>query len=276
MKYGVLGFSLVFFLNSKIFGFEILNQKVEVFENNEKACKKRQSCNLKRARMINYDYKVTLKEEPDPSYNTKAIFEYETKDLPSLEEFVFVQFIRGCFFESRVEDNRVKKNNFWGKKESFASTREFRFPKWSIDSVDEDPTFNSPGLSASEIAKGLTKPSDNRHYLYQWSTQPDSYERETRKYYGIEIPIEPKLYVRDNLGSSYYIRSGAFAGTAYNRTLEFKMCIFKANDVPVSTYAENISFAKPLHCFERKSSFVFDHENMKFIQPKRIDSFCRN
>jgi hypothetical protein len=60
--------------------------------------------------------------------------------------------------------------------------------------------------------------------------------------------------------------AGAFVtGTGVkNASLEFKTCIYKASDVPRKTRRDDISFAKPITCFEWQDVYVYDFDKGRF------------
>jgi hypothetical protein len=72
-------------------------------------------------------------------------------------------------------------------------------------------------------------------------------------------PQAPVVYMSDYPAGAFIAGSGI-----RNVALEFKTCIYKAGDVPSVTRREEISFAKPIHCFEWQNVYVYDFENAKF------------
>jgi hypothetical protein len=93
---------------------------------------------------------------------------------------------------------------------------------------------------------------------------------EERKYYGRSKPPSPVLYTTDHPGQAFVM------GTiAKNVSLEFRMCMYKASDVPYQMKPGQKLKAKPIHCFEWFSSFIYDHEEKVFSQPSNLSPVCK-
>ncbi|OGN08426.1 MAG: hypothetical protein A3J46_05840 [Candidatus Yanofskybacteria bacterium RIFCSPHIGHO2_02_FULL_41_11] len=234
---------------------QILKRQREEFLNEN--CQVGSTCDLKRIDYLVEDYRVELQE--GPNYGTRMYAKYETDNVESLTEYVFVQFIKGCMFTSRVVGNQIINSLDIGRYLYRNSEKEpaviFKHPDWEIDSPDRDPVYYS--ISGSD-----------RHSNYRWNTEPNSFLDETEKYFGQEIPEEPKLYIRDRPGTAFYARDKAI-----NVSLYFRLCLYKAKDVPVEPGIIN---TKPIHCFRWESSFVYDHEAGKFEYPYEIAPVCKS
>lgn len=254
---------------------EIGNQETQFFEN--KDCAANTSCDLKKFSLLRQDYKLTL-SDGTWHLGVRVFAEYETGSMETLEQYGIVQFIRGCKFESSRDDDGtvVKAKNI--KKHQFDDVKTLCFPNWVIDSVDKDPLYNS-------------LPGKNRHYYYRWNTVPGSKDKNTEIYYGWMRPTAPGLYldtlsdilkehkpdglyISDRPGTAFYYQSPYWKPSAINSSLEFKTCIYKAADIPIETTEDNVNFAKPIHCFTWKSSFIYNHDLGIFETKDTIDPFC--
>jgi hypothetical protein len=60
--------------------------------------------------------------------------------------------------------------------------------------------------------------------------------------------------------------TGAFVTGAgvKNVALEYKTCIYKANDVPTKTRRDDLNFAKPITCFQWQNVYVYDFDKGRF------------
>ena len=234
----------------------ILNTRTETFKNI--LCEVTDTCSLKEVSITVENYKILVADSY--SYGTRTFSQYNTESVADLEDYGFVQLIRGCIFDAYFENGKIKNKVFGYSKKNFDQYVTFRFPDWVIDSVDTDPFFNNvPG-------------AEFRHYYYRWNQVPDSFEKKTELFYGKEKPSLPKLYVKDLPGTSFY--SDEYSPVAKNTSLEFRTCIYKTKEIPTITTADNIHFAEPIHCFDWRSSFIDQLEAGKFESPAEIDPFC--
>ncbi len=231
---------------------DILNSKKFTFVN--KKCEKTNSCSLKQIHYSVENYRILIHR--DYNYGTRLFASYRTDSVNTLEDFVFVQFIKGCMYLTRLEDGKVVPG-FSIARYYFNEIVQFKTADSSIDSIDLDPAYNSI-------------PELNRHYAYRWNMIRGSFDENSEKYYGVERPVFPELYISDRVGQAFYYDS-----LAKNVSLKFKVCLYKAGNVPFKAKPEDVQFAEPIHCYDWSSSFVYNHKKMKFERPKEISPFCQ-
>jgi hypothetical protein len=220
-------------------------------------CERTTSCALKGASLVLEDY--TFWFEDRFQFGTRVFVKYRTGTVGDLETFALVNFIRGCHFESRLE-NGERRTELAYAVYSGGEVKPFDFARWNIDSVDLDPVYNSPDDA-----------SLGRHAYYRWNTVPGSYDNLTQVFYADRKPTLPELYVSDRPGQSSVDPASR---RAHNISLEFRMCVYKTGEVPLELPTETIEFAEPLHCFPWRSSFVYDHARRQFGSPDAIDGAC--
>ncbi len=243
------------------------HSKEIVFSNrydHSQACQTSNSCALKSANITATRQQFII--DGTPSLVTKMYAQYETASLSSLEQFVFVQFLRGCLFESKLVNGKIVKTIAWTLKDNLGEKVPFHFPEWSVDSVDADPAYYSTEVNGTH----------QRHWLYAWNTEPGSFNKKTLVRYGNQKPTSPQLYIEDMPSTAYYIKKpgSAFDGMALNKSISFKTCLFKAIDVPLQSNGRDFNDSRALHCFEWNDISVFNHHKEVFEHPKSIDSFC--
>lgn len=198
---------------------------------------------------------LTLMNKNKRAFGTKMIAEYQTKEKSMLEDFVVVQYIKGCMFESSLVDGKVEKR-IGRVVKSQGKLMPFKYTDWAIDSSDTDPVYGSY--------------EGDRFSNYRWNTAQD-FGHKTQHYYREAQPLEPKLYVRDIPGMT-----NEYKDSANNISLKFKTCILKSGDVPSHSDASGREiFQKAIKCFEWQSSFIYDFDKKEFDSPKVIDSFCK-
>lgn len=235
-------------LNTSFAGREatVLSRSIKSFENTD--CKRSDSCTLDKFELNIKNYKI--KVAADWFYGTKTMMSYNTKSIDDLEEYAIVQFMRGCYFSAdKVNGNKVK--NFEFSKKSFDAYVVNRTLEWGIDSIDKDPIYNSP--TDGDLSK-------RRHHHYQWNEIKDSFSKKTRHQFGTSRPQRARLYVKDVPSASMKDSKSDYT---WNSSYEFKTCIYKTKDIPETTTVDDLNFAKPIHCFDWESSFIYNYKKMK-------------
>jgi hypothetical protein len=171
--------------------------------------------------------------------------EYQTNSVDALEKYAIVQFKKGCVFHSSKNGDGMITRNIGDNVPSFGENIPFCFPGWVIDSQDTDPAYNSD-------------PEYGRFYLLRWN-KPGLYDNRTQKYFGVEKPKTPVVYMADNPAGAFVTGTGV-----RNVALEFNTCIYKASDVPAETRRQDIYFARAITCFEWQNVYVYDFDKAKF------------
>src|SRR5262245_56333146 len=177
-------------------------------------CYATDSCDLKRFTLTTVVYEVWFSDDPvHPTYATGVIMEYETGSVEALEKYAIVQFKKGCVFHSSKNGAGTIARNVGDVVPSFGERIPFCFRDWVIDSHDTDPAYNSD-------------PQYGRFYFLRWN-KPGSYDNRTQKFYGVQKPRKPIVYMTDYPAGAFVTGTGV-----RNVALKFKTCIYKASDVP--------------------------------------------
>lgn len=242
-----------------------LSTKEQVFENSPLICTKNGTCDLKRVFLRTEDYDIP-KNPAIPNeitiQSTNMLAGFVTDDIDSLTHYSFVQFARGCMWQSYANENG-------GVETEFAVVRDFQgisriqhiLPNWMVDTNDTDPVYSSDGEP------------NGRHYFLQLADPiPKWIPDRQGKLFGEERPTIPFAYVTDAPGPATYSPSLL---NAVNMSLEFRMCLFKTTDVPLNVSGVDVGAAKAVVCFNWESKFVFDHKELVFKSPKGIHEECK-
>ncbi len=244
-------------------------KKTTTFHNLE--CEKTNSCDLESLTIETKEFRAILPNDStskNNSFGTSATFQMKTKNPDDLKKYVFVQFIRGCYFQSSLVPTQKLSSSFLQKKVSFL--REYfdqnvlmKHPTWMIDSVDSDPVYNNPAdpTSTSKIAR-------NGLYRFIPASAPSLLEKYEKFFYQ-QMPDRPILYVTDIPGTAWFNH-----GEAKNISFQFQMCIFRESDVPVSTSPDGLKPENALLCGNWASSYIFDFKKEKFQSLNEIDPIC--
>jgi len=231
-------------------------------------CAKEETCEVKEVGIWVRDYQVDVGNQrklEQRNYGTELYAWYETRSLNTLEDYVFVQYIRGCQFRSQMKDGKRQIDHTIVRK-VYASRRyePLFFPNWTIDTDNPDPVYSSN-----------TAFSSSRRFLMRWSRSPNVFPSpENEMLYSRQKPDIPRLYMTDLTGQAFFSQYPGY-GVAYNTSLEFRTCLYRDVDVPRVHDARRPIVAKPIMCFHWRSSFVFDHHRMVFRSPQEIVSECK-
>ncbi|MGK5085306.1 hypothetical protein WDW37_18625 [Bdellovibrionota bacterium FG-1] len=218
------------------------------------ACPPSGSCALKSFSVEANDYKVTLVGGAW-ALGTSMTARYRTDQVSQLQDFVVVQFIRGCVFNSRLINGKVEKWLTVGR-DFFGKSIRFRHPDWVIDAADTDPVYWS--------APQEKKP---RHYYYRWNQKPGSTADETAFAFGLKKPNVPELYVQD-------LPTGADPDYERSVSLKFSTCIFRTQDVPTHIDPSGNALPNAIACLDWASSHVLNPWTGIFESPSEIDPYC--
>ena len=222
-------------------------------------CAADDTCDLKNFVLKMDTYRVHLPDGTLP-YGTRMTAKYETGQISSLESYGLVQFLRGCQYSNYYSGGQEKKVGDIDI-DHYGSILPFHFTDWVIDGFVRDPMDwgDQPGISS-------------RHYFYRWNTVPGSFDQATAKWFGQESPKNAILYVVDHPGTATYFPD---TDSSSNISMLFRTCIFKAADVPRDVADSDVNFARPIHCLDWNSSFIYNRKLGKMESPDGIDPFCR-
>lgn len=235
--------------------FKILRERKSIFLNEK--CQSAENCDLVSVEYLVQDYKIGIGN--DYSFGTRLFVRYRTKSIADLENYAIVQFLKGCVFETSLKNGEVTVHRGITV-EHFGEFKEFKFKDWAIDSIDSDPVYYS--------SNGLP-----RHYYYKWSKTgkfPTDWQHD-EMFFGRQSPPQPELYVSERPGGTAFKTEF----DAKNISLQFRTCIYKTKDVPSETTPNDLNFAKPVHCFDWKSSFLYNHFKKRYENRNDISEFCQ-
>ena len=234
-------------------------------------CERTQSCDLQSLTIQTKEFRAILPNDPtsnNNSFGTSAFFYMKTKTPKDLKKYVFVQFIRGCYFQSEVifSDNNRKpliKKRVTLLREYFDQNVLIKHPTWVIDSVDSDPVYNNPITTNSKVPLP-------RNGMYRFIPESAPSQSEVfEKYFYQQMPDRPILYVTDIPGTAWFHH-----GEAKNINFQFQMCIFRESDVPVNTSPNGLQPENALLCGNWSSSYIYNFKKEKFQSSNEIDPIC--
>lgn len=231
----------------------VIREKPHVQKFKNANCTQTSTCSLVEFKLETNEYKVIFSGSA-PSFGTDIKMSYRTRGVSQLEEYGIVQFIKGCKFNSYKKPNGKVERYFGITRDFFGKRERFQHREWVIDSIEQDPMYNS--------FEGF-----GRHGAYRSMIQGKVV------YYFQQKPVEPELFVTDLPGTASMEGPNDIAT---NTSLVFKSCLYKTKDIPLQTTADDLSFAEPIKCFEWSSSYIYNHEINKFESKKELDPFCES
>jgi hypothetical protein len=212
-------------------------------------CEARGVCDLKEVgfRIVRFELSRELEGSVEKEYGSTIYASYETLTHDTLEKYVFVQYVRGCYFQINemggVATRRFLPIEHNGKKVPFC------FPRWVIDREADDPVYSSDVETPSRF-----------HYA-QWADEGGAYQfpsPENMRYYRDKKPLIPKMGIYDQPDTAFVRRWDSGRMLANNTLLEFRTCLYLEKDVPRAFDEAKDKMPEPLACYEWKSTFIYD------------------
>ncbi len=251
--------SAVFFLTTLSFGkdreLKILRSERSTFVNHD--CEKNKTCGLKSVRYVVERYQIVV--GGSYGYGTRFLALYETDSVDHLKDYVFVQFIRGCQYESRMKNGKITTDFSFVLRIGGLPPTTLCFPDWVIDSgEEEDPSY-------------CAQTGRSRQYWCHWkkNKESDLFEKKGTYTYAFSKPERPYLYMTDRPSGGL-----VYNETAINASEEFRTCIYRAVDVPRKLTPYKTDFAAPIHCFNWSNSFVYSFDKKEFEEKPDVIAQC--
>ncbi len=254
------------------------------------SCIANQTCDLKGARISAQRWVADFTDrygEGAYNYGDTMFLSFETDKIASLENYGVVQYVKGCVYGNFMKDGKLRTFFPYARQVHNESpggpARVWVQKEWIIDSDDKDPMYNSP---FPEDYERMTRVS--RHGFYRWNMIenfdsngiPISKQSETERLLGFTYPpLHPKLYVVDRPGSAFLdmmYADNERVLSAKNISLDFKICIYKTEDIPTSVDAmgDQVFVDNPITCFDWKSREVYNWATKKYETPQEMSEEC--
>lgn len=219
-------------------------------------CENNSTCDLEKFKMTTQTYKV--KSGGIWRHGSRAFISFQTDKVENIRNYGVVQFIKGCVYTSKLDQNGEVIQRVSISREFYGGYELFSHPNWVIDSIDEDPLYNS------------YDPEIDRFGAYRWSPTPGIFTNYDEQVYLLEKdPLYPEVYVTDRPAQAY-----VDSGVAKNISLQFKTCLYRTDDIPLKSIPTDTQFAKPIKCFDWNSQFKYDHFLGQFSHKNEISDIC--
>lgn len=215
-------------------------------------------CPLDAVRFKRHHFKVGMGD--NCSFGTQMHMEYIVDNPRQLEDFVFVQFVRGCMFNGPVSMDAVFIRDY-AVRDHMGQAKDFNFREWAVDTVDSDPAY-------------YTEPGRARHANYRYSADGTFDRERSARYEDItDRSRVNRLFVRDT--PTLFTMNQESAG---NRAVEFKMCLYWTQDVPVDIRTDEarqrLQSATPIVCENWQSLWTYNPLTSRVYKGGDVNLIC--
>lgn len=199
------------------------------------------------------------------SAGTSMVAQFETTEPEQLRKYAFVQYLKGCMFESKVSGpTELMSRQYFGR-----AMQPFVHHGWEVDSgPDVDPIYWSTLNPGWDELRGFEIPR-NANYM---SSEPTSSQ------YGWAGKVSNLkgrgLFISDDPTRSSLSTNGQGEKIAKNSSLQFRLCLLEIKQIPVEVTPQTI-LPDPIVCFDWKSNYVYDFSLKRFSARSGLHPFCR-
>lgn len=193
--------------------------------------------------------------------------EIETTSKEHLKKYAFVQYIRGCLFEtSNLGEVRMATREFFGKQ-----GQPFLHKGWELDSAsDKDPIYWSNTQAGYDDLRGFEIPR-NSYYVNANPSLVENYNSWAGKIKNLK---ENKIWISDLPTMSYWEEKMGVI-TARTASLQFKICLHRISDVPATVADPKTVIGDALTCMDWNSSYQMNFSKKTFEEKATLHSACQ-
>lgn len=200
------------------------------------------------------------------AYNTMAA-EVETTKKEDLAKYAFVQYLKGCHFQtSNLGEINMGSREFFRKK-----GQPFLHKDWEIDTAsDLDPIYWSNPLAEYDSMRGFEIPR-NSYYLVE---NPALVETSATWAGKLKNLKSNKIYASDMPSPSMFEDNNGII-TAKITSLDFKICLHKIKDVPRSVKEPRTIIENPIVCMDWSSNYQLDFRKKVWVEKSTLHHACK-
>ena len=195
----------------------------------------------------------------------KMIAEVKTTTPDQLRKYAFVQYIRGCVFQTNAQgENQYRVRSYQGQ-----DGVRFKHENWQIDSVTKDPIYFSTRNPGWDELRGFEIPR-NANYLVIDPTNGD----EARWGGKLSNIVDNRLFVFDTPTGGNALTSNRGV-SATNSSLEFKICLHEIEGIPRRVEDPNFQVPNPIVCLDWDARFHYNFTTRRFNRSTTLHPYCR-
>lgn len=259
--------------SSALAGQKILKQDTKEFNNVCDGKTASSTCKVKKIFFSTQN--VSLQDGGDkyPYLQTLLRAGFETETWQDAQEYGFVQYLRGCTFESQLDKSGKVVRRISEVIRHYDVKNTFVHPNWTYDANTRDPLYYGPLPEDSNLPGG-------RLALYRWTPKIGTYgEKQTREMASVLklAPVKlaaltPRLFVIDTPSMAYY---SDVTKEFRNIALEFKMCLYKLKDIPLAVTSET-PIPNAIVCYDWDSQFEFNFAKKQYVHKpgSGLNAYC--
>lgn len=193
--------------------------------------------------------------------------EIETTRPEALKNYVFVQYIQGCLYETDSKGNATI-----GTREFFRkASQPFHHKEMEVDSgPDLDPVYNSNQFAGYDELRGFDVPR-NSDYVTKNPLTEEGYGGWSGKIKNLK---GNKIYASDYPTMSGFDLTEDMKVIARNASLKFKICLHHVNDVPKVGTSTTVA-ANPITCMDWSSNYEYNFKTRKINEKAEISPVCK-
>ena len=193
--------------------------------------------------------------------------EIETKKPEDLAKYAFVQYIKGCYVQvSNLGETRMGSREFWGRKGT-----PFLHKTFELDSAsDQDPIYWSTINAGYDYIRGYEIPR-NAYYVNDNPLLTEKYGSFAGKIKNLK---SNKIYVSDMPSPSSWSEENGII-TANTSSLDFKICLHKIADVPVTVEKPATIIPDPIVCMDWSSNYQFNFRSKTWSEKTIMHPACK-
>lgn len=205
--------------------------------------------------------KVSVTYDGPSSY---MVAELKTTSPAQVRDYAFVQYIRGCVFDTTAAGQvKFRTRSFRG-----SEGVPFQHPTWQIDSMLADPIYFSTRNPGWDELRGMEIPR-NANYM----VVDPSGGREVRWGGRESNVVDNRLFVFDNpTGGIVSQFNGQTVAT--NSSLEFRICLHKISDIPQREPNAGAVIANPIACLNWDARFHYDFARRRHTRSATLHPAC--
>jgi len=211
--------------------------------------------------------RISVQASLSPQFGmTTMVADMKARKPEFLKNYAFVQYIRGCVFESSKNGPiRLAAREYLGQ-----SGLPFQHKTWQVDSSQRDPIYWSTRNPGFDPIRGFTIPR-NANYMVS-----DPSINEEDRWGGKESNVlDNRLYVKDmpTGGSTSTSSTGV---KAVNSSLEFKICLYKIENIPTTVDSSTGMLPDPVACLEWNAHYIYNFPLRRFATISSVHPYCLN
>jgi hypothetical protein len=236
------------------------------------------ACGLKRFSVA--DYETRAVDGPLEKSRISVMGAVVETTAPSCaKDYGVVQYIRGCVYHVRYDaaTGAEKERTFDVARRLRGPRVVFSHPVFEVDRTDEDPLYASDPSETDRMAlvyapKAPLRLRDDRASLLADMKAFDNPAHRTF-YADLDAPGTTHFITDVPEGGVTTLSEDGATLTAVNASLDFKTCVFRVADVPVTGEPAQ---AAALHCFAWQSRYDWDMAARDFVTDRwaSVDPYC--